>query len=93
LTPTQFKTIRHKLGLSISQMADAIGVDERTIRRYESGDREIGKPVQILLEYIIRHGIISSHGHSAIHPQDTRRVDKSNDCDALIAGRTHTSKV
>jgi predicted transcriptional regulator len=39
-------------------MADAIGVEERTIRRYESGDREIGKPVQILLRYIFLYGIL-----------------------------------
>ena len=64
MTPSRFKQIRHSLGLSISQMANAIGVEERTIRRYESGDREIGKPVQILLRYISFYGILSNESEA-----------------------------
>jgi predicted transcriptional regulator len=55
----QFKEIRHSLGFSLSQMADAIGVEERTIRRYEDGTRAIGLPIQILIDYILEYGIIT----------------------------------
>ncbi len=58
MTPNQFKQIRQFLGLSLSQMADAIGVEERTIRRYEKGDREIGLPINKLIAYILKYGLI-----------------------------------
>ena len=59
MTPNQFKSVRLQLQLSLSQMADAIGVEERTIRRYEDGTRAIGMPVQILIHYILKYGIDS----------------------------------
>ncbi|MDE2103789.1 MAG: helix-turn-helix domain-containing protein [Patescibacteria group bacterium] len=36
MTPAQFKKARHKLGLSASELADILGVDARTIRRWEA---------------------------------------------------------
>lgn len=37
MTPADFKTLRESLGLSAQWLADTIGVDQRTIRRWEDG--------------------------------------------------------
>lgn len=55
MTPKQFKAARKKLGLSQSEMADALAIkDPRTIRRYESGEREISGPVALLIERLLQ---------------------------------------
>lgn len=35
MTPSQFKQARHELGLSASGLAGILGVDPRTIRKWE----------------------------------------------------------
>lgn len=37
MTPAEFKTIRESLGLSAQWLADAVHVDQRTVRRWEDG--------------------------------------------------------
>lgn len=37
VTPAEFKTIREALGLSAQWFADAVQVDQRTVRRWEDG--------------------------------------------------------
>ncbi|MFV8160855.1 helix-turn-helix domain-containing protein [Mycobacterium sp. 134] len=37
MTPADFKTIRESLGLSAQWLADAVHVDQRTVRRWEDG--------------------------------------------------------
>lgn len=50
MTPTEFKAIRHVLGLSAQGLARALGVsDGRTVRRWEAGDRGIPGPVVRLM--------------------------------------------
>lgn len=39
-TPEQFAAARHKLDLSVSQCARLVNVELRTIRRWESGERD-----------------------------------------------------
>jgi DNA-binding transcriptional regulator YiaG len=52
MTPAQLKKARHALGLSAEGFARLIGVKSgRTVRRWESGERAIPPPVQMLLKY------------------------------------------
>ena len=55
MTPTEFKQIRKDAGYTQRQLSDLIGIDSRTIRRYEAG-MAINKPVVILME-LIEQGI------------------------------------
>lgn len=55
MTPAQFKEARHKLGLSQSAMAELLGVSsDRTIRKWEDGERDISAPVVLLVELILK---------------------------------------
>jgi DNA-binding transcriptional regulator YiaG len=50
MTPAQLKKARHALGLSAEGFARLVGVKSgRTVRRWESGEREIPGPVVKLL--------------------------------------------
>ena len=49
MTPQQFKEIRHNASLSLSQCAQWLGVDDRSIRRYEDGSRPVSGPVSRLM--------------------------------------------
>lgn len=53
MTPTEFKSIRVRAGLTQAQLAARLRVDDiRTIRRYEAGERAISGPVSILMEQL-----------------------------------------
>jgi DNA-binding transcriptional regulator YiaG len=53
MTPTQFKAIRQRAGLTQSSLAAVLRLsDLRTIRRYETGERAISGPVTLLMEFI-----------------------------------------
>ena len=53
MTPAELKTIRARAGLTQSGLAAVLRIeDNRTIRRYEAGDRAISGPVSILLEML-----------------------------------------
>jgi DNA-binding transcriptional regulator YiaG len=55
MTPAQLKKARHALGLSAEGFARLVGVKSgRTVRRWESGEREIPGPVIKLLSFIRR---------------------------------------
>lgn len=54
-----YKQIRQAAGMSLSEMAAYLGVDARTVRRYEDGTRTPGGPVNRLygmLDQIARKG-------------------------------------
>lgn len=55
LTPEQMTSCRYALGLGAKRMGNLLGVDERTIRRWESGERHIPGPVSILVDIIMKH--------------------------------------
>ncbi len=38
-TSAQFASARHRLDLSVSQCAKVVNVEERTLRRWEAGDK------------------------------------------------------
>lgn len=53
MTPSQFKSIRQRVGLSQTGLARVLRVEDvRTIRRYETGERAISGPVSLLMELI-----------------------------------------
>jgi DNA-binding transcriptional regulator YiaG len=53
VTPERFKQIRRRAGLSLPELANYLWVtDLRTLRRYESGDREVSGPVARLMEQL-----------------------------------------
>jgi DNA-binding transcriptional regulator YiaG len=58
MTPIQFKQARLRLGLSQSEMAEALGVEGahggRTVRRWESGERTVPGSVAKLLALLLK---------------------------------------
>ena len=53
MTPATFKAIRQRAGLTQSGLAGMLRIaDIRTIRRWETGEREISGPVSILMELL-----------------------------------------
>lgn len=54
ITPEQFKSERERLRLTISAMAEMLGVSSRAISYYEAGERPIPLPVQKLLRLLTR---------------------------------------
>lgn len=49
-----FKQTRQSASMTISQMAAYLGVDPRTVRRYEDGTRTPGGPVIKLYKALIK---------------------------------------
>ena len=58
MTATQFKQARLRLGLSQSQMAEALGVEGehggRTVRRWEAGERSVPGSVAKLIAILLK---------------------------------------
>jgi DNA-binding transcriptional regulator YiaG len=53
MTPATFKAIRQRKGLSARKLADLLRIeDDRTIRRWEAGERKISGPVTLLMEML-----------------------------------------
>lgn len=53
MSPDEFKRARLELGMSQNDMADFLGVaSDRTIRRWEEGDKDIPGPVLLVMELI-----------------------------------------
>jgi DNA-binding transcriptional regulator YiaG len=53
MTPSTFKSIRERAGLTQSGLAALLRVEDlRTIRRYEAGERAISGPVSLLMEML-----------------------------------------
>ena len=53
MTPATFKSIRTRFGLTQTQLAARLRIEDlRTIRRYETGERSISGPVSLLMELL-----------------------------------------
>lgn len=53
MTPTTFRAIRKRAGLTQAALACRLRIAEtKTIRRYETGEREISGPVSLLMEML-----------------------------------------
>jgi DNA-binding XRE family transcriptional regulator len=60
MTPTQFKSIRVRADLTQSELADFLRIsDRRSIRYWETGERQISGPVSYLME-LLDSGVISA---------------------------------
>jgi hypothetical protein len=53
VTPNQYKSAIDRLGLSQVGAARFLGVDDRTSRRWISGERDVPEPVSRFLRYLI----------------------------------------
>jgi DNA-binding transcriptional regulator YiaG len=61
VTPTTFKSIRQRLGLTQSGLAAVLRVNDlRTVRKWEAGERAISGPVSLLME-LLDDGTITPH--------------------------------
>lgn len=49
MTPTQFQTIREKLALNQTELAEMLDTNQSSVCRYESGKRPIPGPVAKLM--------------------------------------------
>ena len=49
---TKFKEVREQLGLTQAQLADALGVKENTVYRWEAGKLPISKTVWMAVAYL-----------------------------------------
>ena len=50
MTPADLKSLRKQLGLSQAELAEALQVQsDRTVRKWEAGERDIPGPAQVLL--------------------------------------------
>lgn len=50
MTPADLRAARKALGLSVEGLAALIGVEGRTVRRWEDGTRDISRTAIILLD-------------------------------------------
>jgi DNA-binding transcriptional regulator YiaG len=51
----RLKEMRQALGLTQSQLAEALRVTRRAVQMWEADDRKIPGPVFVALEFMIRH--------------------------------------
>lgn len=56
MTPDEYRDVLDQLGLSQIAAARLLGVDERTSRRWASGERDIPPPAQRFLRYLVATG-------------------------------------
>ena len=54
MTASAFKAARHALGMTIEALAERLGVEPRSVRRWQSGEREIPGPVVTALGLLLR---------------------------------------
>jgi transcriptional regulator with XRE-family HTH domain len=70
MTPDTLKSARQQLGLTQAGLAALMKNDARTIRRWESGEREIPGPVEVLMQAFLsgwRPEIADSTADSPLH--------------------------
>lgn len=56
MTADEYRDAIDKLGLSQVAAAKLLGVDDRTSRRWASGERDVPAPAQRFLQYLIATG-------------------------------------
>jgi DNA-binding transcriptional regulator YiaG len=54
MTPDEFLDTRLSLSLTQLELAQALGVTERTVRNYETGFTPISSPIVKLMEFLIK---------------------------------------
>lgn len=75
MTPAELKSARHALCLSAEGFARLVHVESgRTVRRWESGERDIPGPVQVLVHLCLEVPSVRKHlGLTLAAPAPTRR--------------------
>ena len=59
MTPKQFKAARRELDLTQNGMAQALGIaSDRTVRRWEAGERDIPGPAIVAIAYMLEFGLM-----------------------------------
>ena len=62
MTPAELKAARHAFGLSAEGFAQLVRVESgRTVRRWESGERDIPGPVLVIVEAILNSRAVRKH--------------------------------
>lgn len=62
MSPDQFRDARYRLGLSQADFADLFGIaSDRTVRRWEEGEKDIPGPVVILVELALKYADVRRH--------------------------------
>lgn len=62
MTGAELKSARHALGLSAEGFARLVGVESgRTVRRWESGERDVPGPVVILTTALMESAAVRRH--------------------------------
>jgi DNA-binding transcriptional regulator YiaG len=56
MTPDQYRAAIEQLGLTQVAAAKLLGVDERTSRRWATGERDVPAPAARFLRYLIATG-------------------------------------
>jgi transcriptional regulator with XRE-family HTH domain len=76
-----FKTIRLIKGIQLSQAADELNIDERTLRKIEDGETDIITPrfEQLLNYYAVEYNIVFELIKDQPLPQNIIRTIKGND--------------
>jgi DNA-binding transcriptional regulator YiaG len=52
MTKEEFAAIRAAAGMTYQALADYLGVELRSVQRYESGERAISKPIEKLMRIL-----------------------------------------
>lgn len=62
MTPANLKSARHALGLSAEGFARLVNVESgRTVRRWESGERDIPGPVTVIVRALMDSRAVRHH--------------------------------
>ncbi len=54
MSPQQFKKIRESFGLTQKEIANCLGLTQKTVSQYEMGFRKPGPTVQVVMEALDR---------------------------------------
>ncbi|ART74478.1 hypothetical protein BTO20_38405 (plasmid) [Mycobacterium dioxanotrophicus] len=91
MTPADFKTIRESLGLSAQWLADAVGVDQRTVRRWEDGALPLRTDVVALLTQLDKQMDADVTDELARITAELAAGQDATDVDQLLASLTPQS--
>ncbi len=72
--PAEFKTLREALGLSISTLVKVIDVDERTLRKWESGKKKL--PQGVIDSLVAVNTLVDNTAKQLL--QDTQKIAQDN---------------
>ena len=71
--PAEFKTLREAIGLSISTLVKVIDVDERSIRKWESGKKKL--PLDVIEQVVAIDQLITDTANNAFDELQTSPQD------------------